>query len=55
MDAMKSEFYITLPSNASADYFPENKQGSYRTKLSSALNLGEFWEVGLSEIIIRRN
>ena len=55
MDAMKSDFYITLPSNASADYFPENKQGSYRTKLSSALNLGEFWEVGLSEIIIPRN
>ena len=55
MDAMKSEFYISLPSNASAEYFPENTQGSYRTKLSSPLNLGEFWEVGLSEIIIPRN
>ena len=55
MDAMKSEFYISLPSNASAEYFPENTQGSYRTKLSSPLNLGEYWEVGLSEIIIPRN
>ena len=52
---MKSEFYISLPSNASAEYFPQNTQGSYRTKLSSPLNLGEFWEVGLSEIIIPRN
>ena len=55
MNAMKSEFYISLPSNASAECFPENTQGSYRTKLSSPLTLGEFWEVGLPEIIIPRN
>lgn len=52
---MKSDFYVTLPSNASMNYFPGNTQASYRTKLSSPLQLSEEWEVGLSEIIIPRN
>lgn len=52
---MKSEFYVTLPSNASMDYFPQNTQSSYRTKLISPLLLKGEWEVGLSEIFIPRN
>lgn len=55
MAAMKTDFYVTLPSNASAKYFPENTQGSYRTKLSTPLILDESFQVGLSEIIIPRN
>lgn len=55
MDELVSEFYVTLPSNASMNYFPGNTQSSYRTKLSSPIRLGESWEVGLAEIFIPRN
>lgn len=52
---MTTEFYVTLPSNASIQYFPRNTQSSYRTKLSQPLFLSGQWEVGLSEIFIPRN
>jgi len=55
MDAMISYFYITLPSNASIGYFPNNTQSSYRTKLSSPLLLNGEWEAGITEIFIPNN
>ncbi len=55
MDEMTDEFYVSLPSNASIQYFPQNNQSSYRTKLASPLLLNDSWEVGLTEIFIPRN
>lgn len=53
MDDMISDFYITLPSDASMEMFPENTQSSFRTKLSAPLVLtDDDWEVGLTEIFI---
>ena len=52
---MLTNFYVTLPSNASMQYFPKNTQSSYRTKLASPLILNGEWEVGLAEIFIPRN
>lgn len=50
---MISDFYITLPSDASLEMFPENTQSSFRTKLSAPLVLpDDDWEVGLTEIFI---
>ncbi|GBM53885.1 hypothetical protein AVEN_64813-1 [Araneus ventricosus] len=54
MDDVK-EFYVTLPSDSSMNYFPSNTQSSYRTKLSAPLLLNGEWEVALSEISIPRN
>lgn len=55
MDQILEEFYVSLPSNSSMDYFPENTQASYRTKLSSPLALSGEWEVALTEIFMSRN
>ena len=52
---MKSDFYVTLPSNSSVNYFPHNTQSSYRTKLISPLNLSGEWLVGLAEIFFPNN
>lgn len=56
MDDAISDFFVTLPSNASMEYFPRNTQSSYRTKLISPLllNNGE-WEVGLVQFFAPRN
>ena len=43
-------FYITLPSNSSFDYFPDNKLNNYTTKLHSTLRLEGTYEVGLVEM-----
>ncbi|GBM53876.1 hypothetical protein AVEN_64806-1 [Araneus ventricosus] len=55
MDDALADFYITLPSNTNMDYFPNNTQSSYRTKLSSPLILRGEWEVALCEICIPRS
>ena len=47
---MGSQFYVTLPSNSSLSYFPDNKTCRYTTKLHNALALNEDYEVGLAEI-----
>ena len=47
---MESEFYVTLPSNSSMQYFPDNKTLNFVTKLSRTLQLDGEWEVGLAEI-----
>ena len=45
-----THFYLTLPSNASLDVFPDNKTGSYRLKLPHPIDLNGNWEVGLYSI-----
>ena len=47
---MESEFYVTLPSNSSMEYFPDNKTSNFVTKLSRTLQFNGEWEVGLAEI-----
>ena len=47
---MESEFYVTLPSNSSMEYFPDNKTSNFVTKLSRTLQSDGEWEVGLAEI-----
>lgn len=55
MDEILDEFYVTLPSNSSMDYFPENTQSSYRTKLFSPIVLSGEWEVALSEVFMPKS
>ena len=44
-------FYLTLPSNSSQEYFPDNTLTHYFTKLPQAIDLkGVDWEVGLVEM-----
>jgi hypothetical protein len=45
-----SGFYLTLPSNASADVYRNNKSLNYTTNFPKPIGLSEAWEVGLSEI-----
>ncbi len=43
-------FYVTLPSNSSFEYYPENALNNYTTKLHSTLRLEGNYEVGLVEM-----
>ena len=45
-----THFYLTLPSNASLNEFPNNKTTSYRVKLQQSIDLEGVWEVGLYSI-----
>jgi len=47
-----SRFHLTLPSNSSMDYHPENTVARFTTKLSNTIDLEGEWEVGLSEISV---
>jgi len=47
-----SRFHVTLPSNSSMDYYPENTVARFTTKLPNNINLEGEWEVGLSEISV---
>src|SRR5678815_4544576 len=52
---MESEdhFYLTLPSSASMDLYPENKISDYTTQLLNPITFErEMYEAGLSEIIL---
>ncbi|GBN72874.1 hypothetical protein AVEN_272301-1 [Araneus ventricosus] len=44
-------FYMTLPSDSSLHYFPNNKISSFVIQLPSPILLEGRWEVGLAEII----
>lgn len=44
------DFYMTLLSNSSLDYHPENKTGSFSNRLPRYINLDGDWEVALTEI-----
>ena len=50
MMSRDAHFYLTLPSNASKDIFPDNKTG-YRIKLPESIDLDRDWEVGVYSII----
>ena len=47
-----SRFHLTLPSNSSMDYYPENTVARFTTKLPNNIDLDGEWEVGLSEISV---
>jgi hypothetical protein len=49
-----SQFYVTLPSTSSRQFYPENKLSSYTTKLHTPLKLNGDWEVSLVEMIYPR-
>lgn len=45
-------FYVTLISDSSGHFFPENKISQFTTQLPSAIHLNQGdWEVGLADII----
>ena len=45
-----SDFYLTLPSNNSMEYYTENTLAQFTSRLPNAINLSGDWEVGLVEI-----
>src|SRR5688572_11670091 len=45
-----AHFYLTLPSNSSMLYYPNNTLTHYTTRLANAISLTGDWEVGLVEI-----
>lgn len=48
---MKSSFYLTLPSNSSTEYYPNNTVTNYITQLSQPITLEGEWEVAVVEMI----
>jgi hypothetical protein len=46
-----SHFYLTLPSDSSSKYYPENTAASFKTKLSDRIDLDGQYEVGLAQFI----
>ena len=46
---MACQFYLTLPSNSSMEYFPANTLTNFKTKLAQPLELTGEWEVAISE------
>ena len=49
-----TNFYITLPSNSSMNYYPENTVTKYKTHLAQPISLEGDWEVGLFEFEYHR-
>jgi hypothetical protein len=50
------DFYITLPSNASMDRYPDNRPGKFKADLSHRHDLSDGqWEIGLTEIQFTSN
>ena len=47
---MEDQFQITLPSNSSFKYYPDNTGIAYTSHLHSTLNLPGQWEVALMDI-----
>ena len=45
-----SDFYVTLPSNSSVNYYPENTIANYRTRLPQPIHLDLPYEVAMTEI-----
>lgn len=45
-----AHFYLTLPSNSSMHYYPNNTVTRYTTRLENSIALSGDWEVGLVEI-----
>ena len=49
-----TNFYMTLPSNSSMNYYPENTVTKYKTHLAQPISLEGDWEVGLFEFEYHR-
>ena len=47
---MDNQFYITLKSNSSTDYYPNNKASKFKVKLATQIDLSDRWEMALTEI-----
>ena len=47
---MATQFSLTLPSNSSLKYFPNNTVANFKVKLAEAIELIGAWEVALAEI-----
>ena len=47
---MATDFYLTLPSNASMKMYPDNTLAHYITDLHRSIDLTGEWECGLAEI-----
>jgi hypothetical protein len=47
---MATQFYLTLPSNSSLTYFPNNTVANFRVKLAETIVLPGQWEVALTEL-----
>ena len=45
-----SEFQLTLPSNSSIEFFPNNKASDFTTKLPTPISLEGEWELALIDI-----
>lgn len=50
-----SQFYITLPSDSSMNFYPNNTVAHYTTKLTERVHLDGEYEVALTEIIYPSN
>lgn len=50
-----AHFYLTLPSNSSAKYYPDNTMTRFTTRLEKSVSLTGDWEVGLVEIQYTRS
>lgn len=50
-----SHFYLTLPSNSSEKYYPDNTLTHFVTKLHNDVDLSGDWEVALVDIMYPRN
>jgi len=46
-----NHFYLTLPSDSSSKYFPENTAASFKTKLSERIDLDGDYEFGLAQLL----
>lgn len=44
------EFFVTLLSNSSANFFPDNKTSSFTVQLAEKITLNGSWSVGVAEI-----
>lgn len=48
-------FYLSLPSNSSMEFFPDNTLTKFTTKLHTAIDLEGSYEVAVSEIMFPFN
>ena len=48
---MSHQFYLTLPSDSSMSYYPNNTIAKYTTKLAYPIELDGDYEMGLAELI----
>lgn len=50
-----AHFYLTLPSNSSVNYYPDNTMTRFTTRLDKSVSLTGDWEVGLVEMQYNRS